>query len=335
MRRRAFLQAVGGAVMAGPSRLLAQNDTKLPLVAVLYPGTEELFKPRVAAVRGGLADEGMIEGRDYRLEARSANGDFAQLPRLTRELDALKPRVFVAAAHAVATVHSLEPNTPLVFTAMAIDPVSVGLAESYRKPGGTATGNVMNAIGGEESLTAKRLGFFRDIVPDIRRLGMIGLADYGLARLETSEEAALRKVTSQFGIEFESYEINASLENLEAVLSKALGDGVGAFYISGDPVLFTKMSLVTPRILATGKPVLGAYPEWGRAGLLLTYSNDAMDGFRRAGAYAGKIIRGARPGDLPIEQASKFWLVINLKTAKQLGINVPASLLTLADEVIE
>jgi putative ABC transport system substrate-binding protein len=289
----------------------------------------------VAAIRDGLADEGMVEGRDYRFEVRFASGDFAQLPRLAQELGALKPRVFVAAAHAVATVHSLKPDTPLVFTAMAIDPVAVGLAESYRRPGGSATGNVMNAIGGEESLTAKRLGFFRDLVPDIRRLGMIGVADYGLARLETSEEVALRKVTARLGIGFESYEIKATLENLEDVLSKALGDGVGAFYISGDPVLFTKMSLVTPRILATGKPALGAYPEWGRAGLVLTYSNDAMDGFRRAGAYAAKIIRGARPGDLPIEQASKFWLVVNLRTAKQLGINVPANLLALADELIE
>ena len=95
------------------------------------------------------------------------------------------------------------------------------------------------------------------------------------------------------------------------------------------------MSRVTPHILAARKPTLGVYPEWGRAGLLLTYSTDALDGFRRAGVYAAKIIRGVKPGDLPIEQASKFWLVVNLKTARQLGITVPPNLLTLADEVIE
>jgi putative tryptophan/tyrosine transport system substrate-binding protein len=267
------------------------KDAKLPLVAVLYPGTEEVFKPRVAAVRGGLKDEGLVEGRDYVLEARFASGDTSQLPRLAQELDSLKPQVFVAAALAVATVRKLRPDAPLVFTAIAVDPIAVGLAESYTRPGGTATGNVMNAIGGEESLTAKRLGFFKDLVPDIQRLGMIGVADYGLARLETSEEAALRKVTAQLGIGFESYETKATLENLEAVLSKALSDGVGAFYISGDPLLFSNMSRVMPHILAAGKPTLGVYPEWGRSGLLLTYSNDAMDGFRRAGAYAAKIIR--------------------------------------------
>jgi putative ABC transport system substrate-binding protein len=335
MRRRAFLQAAGSAAIAWPMQARAQKDRRPPLVAVLFPVTEEFFKPRVAAVRAGLKDEGMVEGRDYVLETRIANGDFSQLPRLARELDALKPQVFVAAAHAVATVRELRPDAPLVFTAIAVDPIAVGLAESYTKPGGTATGNVMNAIGGEESLTAKRLGFFKDLVPDVQRLGMIGVADYGLARLEPSEEAALRKATAQLGIGFESYEIKATLKDLEAVLSKALSDGVGAFYISGDPILTTNMSRVTPRILATGKPTLGVYPDWGRAGLLLTYSQDPLDGFRRAGAYAAKIVRGANPGDLPIEQASKFWLVINLRTARQLGIKAPANLLTVADEVIE
>ena len=307
----------------------------MPLVAVLYPGTEEAFKGRMAAVRNGLKDEGLVEGRDYVFEVRFANGNYSLLPNLARELDALKPRVFVAAAFAVRAVQNLQTDVPLVFTAIAVDPVAAGLAQSYVRPGGIATGNVMNAVGGEESLTAKRLGFFKDLVPDIQRVGMIGVAAYGGERLETSEEAALRKVTAQLGIGFESYEIKADLGDLEPVLSKALGDGAGAFYISGDPLLFSNMSRVMPHILATGKPTLGVYPEWARAGLLLTYSTDAMDGFRRAGAYAAKIVRGAKPGDLPIEQASKFWLVVNLKAARQLGIKVSSDLLTLADEVIE
>jgi len=335
MKRRAFLQAGGSAVVAWPMLAWAQKDTKLPLVAVLYPGTEAAFKERMAAVRGGLKDEGLVEGRDYAFEVRFANGDYSLLPNLARELDALKPRAFIAAAFAVRVVQGLRTDTPLVFTAIAVDPVAAGLASSYTRPGGTATGNVMNAIGGEESLTAKRLGFFRDLAPDIRRLGMIGVAAYGGERLETSEEAALRKVAAQLGIGFESYEVKPALDDLEAVFSKAVSDGVGAFYVSGDPLLFSNMSRVMPHILATGKPALGAYPEWARAGLLLTYSTDTMDGFRRAGAYAAKIIRGTNPGDLPIEQASKFWLVLNLKAARQLGIKIPATLLALADEVIE
>lgn len=321
--------------MSWPMCAWAQKDTKPPLVAMLSPGSEELFKPRMAALREGLKDEGMLEGRDYRLESRFANGDSSLLPQLAQDLSALKPRVFVAAAHAIPVVQGLRHDTPLVFTAMAIDPIAVGLAQSYARPGGTATGNVMNAVGGEESLTAKRLGFFRDLVPGIRRIGMIGVADYGLIRLEASEEAALSKFAAQLGIRFDSYEIKPTLDDLEAVLAKALSDGVEAFYVSGDPVLTYKMSVVAPRILATGKPAFGPYPDWARAGLLLTYSSDAVDGFRRAGVYTAKILRGAKPGDLPIEQASKFWLVINLKTARQLGINAPSNLLMLADEVIE
>jgi putative tryptophan/tyrosine transport system substrate-binding protein len=110
---------------------------------------------------------------------------------------------------------------------------------------------------------------------------------------------------------------------------------VGAFYISGDPLLINNISRVMPHIVAAGKPTLGVYPEWGRAGLLMSYSTDLADGYRRAGIYAAKIIQGTKPGDLPIEQASKFTLVINTKTAKQLGISVPPTLLSLADEVIE
>jgi ABC-type uncharacterized transport system substrate-binding protein len=318
-------------------RAWAQKDTNLPLVAVLFPGTEELFRPRLEAIRVGLKDEGLIERRDYALETRLARGDFSRLPWLARELDALLPKVFVAAATAAGVVHSVLPERPLVFTAMAVDPVAVGLAESYRRPGGTATGNVMNAVGGEESVTAKRLGFFQGVVPDIKRLGMIGVswnAEALQGVLSRQEETALQQVSLQHGFRFDNYAISKP-EDIEHALANALSDGVDALYISGDPLLTVNMSRVMPHILSAKKPTFGAYPEWGRAGVLLTYSTDALDGYRRAGVYAAKILRGAKPGDLPVEQASKFRLVVNLNTARQLGISVPPSLLGVADEVIE
>jgi putative tryptophan/tyrosine transport system substrate-binding protein len=338
MRRREFIALIGGAALARPVRALAERDARLPLVAMLHPGTEQFFKPRAEAIRDGLKDEGLLEGRHYAVEIRVAAGNFSRLPELVRELDALKPRVFVAGANAVMVVRSLLPDRPLVFTAFAADPIAYGLVQNYTRPGGTATGNVMNAVGGEESLTAKRLGFFRELVPDIKRLGMIGGVVEGQIAgpggLSWQEQAALRKLSTQLGFGFEYYEIK-TLDDLEAVFSKALGDGVGAFYISGDPLLGNNMARVMPHVAAAGKPTLGVYPEWGRAGLLLTYSTDPIDGYRRAGVYAAKIIQGAKPGDLPIEQAGKFTLVINLKTARRLGINVPPNLLTLADELIE
>ena len=323
--------------MVWPVRALAQNDAKLPLVAVLIAGSEAALTLRLAAVRDGMRAEGLVEGRHYLLDARFADGDVTRLPELAQQQDALGPKVFLAAASAAAYVHNLLPGRPLVFTAIAIDPIAFGFAKSYSHPGGMATGNVMNAIGGKETLTAKRLGFFRELVPNIKRLGMIGVAEIpGVQRgLQAKQEAdALLKLSAQFGFSFENYPIR-TIDDFASAFSKASADGIEAFYISGDSFFATNLTRVMPHVVAAGKPTLGVYPEWGRAGLLLTYSTDFADGFRRAGTYAAKIIQGAKPGDLPIEQASKFTLVINQKTAKTLGIVVPPTLLALADEVIE
>jgi len=333
MKRRTFLQAAGGAAMARPMRALAQKDAKLPLVAVLFTGPEAVLAPRLVAIREGMKAEGLVEGRHFVIDARFADGDVTRLPELARQQDALGPKVFVAAAY----VHNLLPERPLVFTAIAVDPIALGFAKSYTQPGGMATGNVMNAIGGEETMTAKRLGFFLELVPNIKRLGMFGVTEIPgvqLGLLAKQEADALRKLSGQFGFSFENYPIRI-IDDLEPALAKALADGVDAFYLSGDPFFATNLSRVMPHLVAAGKPTLGVYPDWGRAGVLLSYSTDPVDGFRRAGAYAAKILNGAKPGDLPIEQASKFTLVLNLKTAKQLGISVPPTLLSLADEVIE
>ncbi len=152
--------------------------------------------------------------------------------------------------------------------------------------------------------------------------------------LAMKEKDALQKVATRLGFEFVHYGLN-TLDNLEGAFAAGLRDEVSAFYISGEPQLFSNLSRVMTFVTASRKPTVGPYPDWGRAGLLMSYSTEPLDGFRRAGAYAAKILNGAKPGDLPIEQASKFTLVINQKTAKALGIVVPPTLLALADEVIE
>ncbi len=332
MRRRKFIGLIGAAAFSFPRPGYAQTNTGLPLVGVLMPGQEEANKERIVAIRKGLQEAGFIEGTNYSLAVRFANGDFDRLPSLAKELGALKPRLIVASANAVGPVRRSLPDMPLVFTGFAADPVALGLAESYVRPGGMITGNVMNAIGGEEAMTQKRIGLFRDLVPNLTRLGMIA-PDPGLG-LAITEKDALRKVAAQFGFEFAHYGLR-TINDLDGALASALRDGVNAFYISGEPLLFANMSRVMPIVAATGKPTAGTYPEWARAGLLMSYSNDLVDGMRQAGVYAAKILNGAKPGDLPIEQASKFTFVINLKTAKTLGIPVPPTLLALADEVIE
>jgi len=332
MRRRDFITLLGSAAVASPLVARAQQSGPgVPLVAILSPGTAEGNGDRMAALRRGLQDAGLIEGNNYSLAPRFANGDFERLPPLAKELAALKPRVFVAAANAAQTVHALLPEFPLVFTGIAADPVAIGFAQNYVRPGGTATGNIMNAIGGEEAITGKRIGFFKELVPNLTRLFMIGTTNNLLA---TSEQNALRKAADHFGFEFVHHPIE-TLDDVAGALSTGMREGASAFYISGVPLLLNNISRVLPLVAASGKPTVGVYPEWGRAGLLMSYSSDLADGFRHAGSYVAKILAGEKPGDLPIEQASKFTLVINLKTAKGLGIDVPPMLLSLADEVIE
>jgi putative ABC transport system substrate-binding protein len=339
MRRRQFISLISGAA-AWPLKALAQQAANLPLVALMNPFTEDLATERANALRLGLKQAGFIEGTHYSLALRFANGDYSRFPELVRELDALKPRVFVvtASAAAIAAIRKQAPNTPLVFASIAADPIAAGYAESYARPGGMMTGTVMNAVGGEESLTSKRIGFFKELVPSLTRLGMIGFADSvnpaPFNNLAIQERNALRNASAQLGFELSNYDIR-TLDDLDAAVSSGLRDDVSAFYISGDP----RMNLNIPRVVASlaksGKPTCAVYPFWTRAGLLMSYSSDLNDGMRRAGFQVAKIIQGTKTGEIPIEQAVKFTLVINQKTAKQLGIIPPPTVLAAADEVIE
>ena len=328
MRRREFL-LLGATVIAFPWPALAQKD--LPLVAVLVPGGADFARLRIDAIRKGMQEAGLAENVNYAFALRFADGVFDRLPGLALELAALKPRVIVASAAASTAVHKTVPELPMVFCSVAADPIKLGFAQSYVRPGGNATGNVMNAVGGEEALTQKRIGFFKELVPDLKRLGFIGTATSMLAVAELN---ALRSAAGHFGFEIVHHPIQG-LDDIAGAVASSKAEGVQALYVSGEPLLFNNMARVLPSVMASGKPTVGTYPEWGRAGLLMSYSADLLDDFRRAGIYAAKILGGEKPGDLPIEQASKFVLVVNVKTAKQLGLSVPPTLLTLADDVIE
>src|SRR4051794_1232446 len=327
MKRRAFIGVVGGAAV-WPVAARAQKG--LPLVAVLVPGPAKQAENRLVAIRRGMREAGLAEGINYNFAFRYADGVFDRLPALVLELAALKPRLIIASAAAAPVAHKVLPDLPLIFTSYAADPIKAGFAESYVHPGGHATGNVMNAVGGEEALTQKRMNLFKELVPDLKVLGFIGSSSI----LAAAELKALQSVGGQFGFEVVRHPLGG-LDEVEGAVSATVHDGVGALYVSGEPLLYTNMPRVLPLIMAPGKPTLGTYPEWGQAGLLMSYSADLIDDFRRAGIYAAKILGGEKPADLPIEQASKFTLVVNAATARRLGIDVPATLLALADEVVE
>jgi putative ABC transport system substrate-binding protein len=333
MERREFLLS-GSAVIAWPLPAWTQQAGRgLPLVAVLFPTTEERAVRMTAALRDGLKQAGLVEGIDYALAVRFANGDMPQLPRLAQELDALAPRVFVAAANAADVVHQQLPNTPLVFTGIAVDVIARGYAESYARPGGMMTGNVQNAMGGEEAITTKRVGLFKELVPNLTRLGMITFANSSVANLQ---QDGLRRASARLGFEVLRYDLEwPRLDGLDDAVASGLRDGVSAFYIDGIFVVAGHIPELVASVAKSGRPICGVFPEFARAGCLMSYSIDLEYGYRLTGTQVARILRGAKPGDLPIEQADKFSLVVNLKSAKALGLSVPPTLLAAADEVIE
>lgn len=333
MRRREFIGLIGTAALSFPRPGFAQIRTDLPVVGFLLPPKLDtaIAKNRIMALRKGLQEGGLVEGTNYSLAVRSTAGDLNRLPQIVSELGAFTPRMFVVVGSGVDVIRRSFPETPLVFTGIAADPLAIGWAQSYVRPGGMLTGNVMNAVGGEETMTQKRIGLFKQLVPDLTRLGMIA-SDVAVAALKEGD--SLRKIAADLGFEVVHYGFK-TLDDLESAFAAGLRDHVSAFYISGEPLLAGNLSRVMASVTASKKPSVGTYPDWGRAGLLMSYATDPADGVRQAGVYAARILKGAKPGDLPIEQASKFTLVINQKTAKALGIVVPPTLLALADEVIE
>lgn len=328
MKRREFIGLIGGAA-AWPLAARAQQAANLPLVAVIVVAGEQMATARNASIREGLKQAGFLEGRDYVLRLRFADGDYARLPEIIKDLDGSKPRVYVITGFGPGTVHKQVPNAPVVFTGIAVDPVSMGWVESYARPGGMVTGNVQNAAGGLESLMSKQFQFFKELVPKLTRLGYVGLAD-----TPSVERAAVQKVAQQLGFAV-SLCVVPTLADIESAIASGQRDDVSGFFVSHDGRLVARIPQIVASLARTGKPAFGPYPMWTRGGLLMSYYTDFDEQARRAGVQVAKILRGAKPGDLPIEQADKFTLIINLKTAKQLGITVPPALLAQADEVIE
>ena len=334
MRRRDFIGLTGAAIASGfPRPGFAQTRTDLPVVGLLLPLKSDAAnaKDRIATLRKGLQEAGFVEGTNYSLAVRFAEGDPNRYPQLAKELGGLKSRAIVSVGFMSDALFQSIPDVPLVFTAIAADPVALGFVQSYSHPGGMITGNVMNAVGGEVTMTQKRIALFKQLVPDLKRLGLIGPTT---GPFVMNEKEALQKVAAQLGFEVVHYGLS-TIDELESAVAAGVADDVSAFFISGHPLLAGNLSRVVTSVTASRKPSVGPYPDWGRAGLLMSYANDPLDGLRQAGVYVAKILNGARPGDLPIEQASKFTLVINQKTARALGIVVPPTLLALCDEVIE
>jgi putative ABC transport system substrate-binding protein len=322
VKRRDFITLVVGA--ASPFAARAQQ-AKLPTVGLLGAGTLSAWSVWTAAFVHRLRELGWIEGRTIAIEYRWAEGHSERYSEIGAEFVRLKVDVIVTVGSAVAPLKEITSAIPIVFAA-AVDPLGSGLVASLARPGGNVTGLSMQST----ELVTKRCEFLREIVPGLRRIAVMGNAGYAAALLEMREvEAATRTL----GLETDVAEIRRA-EDISPAFD-AFKSRVQALYVCADALM--NSNNVRINILAVGARLPTMYPTrspFVDVGGLMAYGPNNTDLFRRAGDYVDKILR-AKPGDIPVEQPTKFDLVINLMTAKAIGLTIPEAFLLRADELIE
>ncbi len=326
MKRREFIALVG-ATTVWPFAINAQQS--LPVVGFLSSRSPEESAHLIEAFRGGLKDGGFIEGQSVSLEFRWAHGDYDRLPALAAEL--VNRRVSVIAAvggdpsnkaakQATATI-------PIVF-ATGSDPVETGLVESFNRPGGNATGVTTSTT----VMGPKRLGLLRELAPGVSVVGVLANPNFPAAVRQAADiEQAARAVGQRILI------ANASSDDdeLEAAFASLVRGGVGALLVTADPYFDVRRERIVAFAARERLPAIYQFREFAVAGGILSYGLSFADVYRQVGVYTAKILNGAKPAELPVQQVTKFELVINMKTAKTLGISISDNLLSLADEVIE
>jgi putative ABC transport system substrate-binding protein len=280
-------------------------------------------------LRAGFRDLGYLEGQNLSIEARYAAGVLERLPVLAAELAALNPRAIVAGAlPTVMAIRRVTNSIPVVMSAISVDPTAIGLAQSLSKPGGNFTGFWLET---ETALMAKRLELLKLAVPGISRVGVVvnptdPTDDAGLQQLPVSAQALY--------LEVRILEVR-SADQFEPVFSRAVQDGLQALCISQSPLFNENRLHVTELATRLRLPAVYGFREFATAGGLLSYAANLSDIYRRAAGVVDRILKGAKPGDIPIERPTRFELVINLKTARELGLTVPERFVLIADEVIE
>ncbi len=330
---RRWLLALSAALLAVPLAAAAppaaaqQKATRVGLLNITRP--EDPAAPRaLEAIRQGLREQGWVEGQNVTLEYRWARGKFDLLPGLAADLVRSRVDVILAGPGAAALAAKKATGTvPIVF-ATAIDPVGAGLVSSLARPGGNATG--MSFFAGPE-IAGKALQLIREGVPGAARMAVLSNPGNTQHPLFVKEaEAAARAL----GVGLRAFEARAA-EALDQAFAAISREQTGALVVLTDGDFYLHRARIAALAAQHRLPAIYGHPEHVTAGGLMSYSPDFVDNYRRAGIYVGKILKGARPADLPVEQPTKFELVINMKTARALGLTIPPALLLRADQVIE
>ena len=328
MKRREFITLLGGAAAAWPLAAHAQQPA-MPVVGDLSPLSVATGGAQSCGASERIARFGIQRGSEHQDRVSVRRWRARTLPRLVAELVTLKPALILVGSTPAALVASKVTRTiPLIWVGVADDPVALGLVDSFARPRGNVTGFLMS---GDAGLVGKRLELLREAAPGFLRVGVVVAPDYATADGTLS---ALPSAARGLGLDARVYDVRSAGE-LEAAFAAALRDGVQALYVSQSPVFLHHRAEIVARVMSTRLPAIYFLREFVHSGGLLSYGSDLSDRYRRAAVYVDKILKGADPGQLPVQSAERFELVVNLKAAKVLGLTISEAFLLRADEVIE
>lgn len=335
MRRRDFLIHVAGGVVAWPVAAHAQSRT-MPVIGFLNSGSQEALAALVNAFRAGLSEEGYAEGRNVAIEYRWAQGDYDRLPALSQDLVRRQVTVIAATGGTMSglAAKAATSTIPILFIAGS-DPVAVGLVASFSRPGGNATGvNVYTT-----EMVGKRLGLLRELAPKAATIALLVNPGATSAEFERKfanelERKDITGAADAAGVKLLVIEA-AAANDLPAAFDRATKNDANALIVSADPFFSSARAQIVALAARERLPAIYPWRQYAEAGGLMSYGPSIKDTYRQIGVYAGRLLKGAKPGELPVQRPMRYELLINLKGANALGLDVPPMLLARADEVIE